>query len=169
MSTPAPLENFSEDKLNLKSFAEDLTRIIMSPLPHPTNEYSKVIALYSGWGTGKTSFINMWTNDLKLKTDSKFICHTYNAWENDDSPDALIPILCSFQQLEKQKPDVMHLVKECLKHVSLSISLPLSPVGVTLDINGEARTKSPDTILKEFSARQEHKEELKKLIEGIRK
>lgn len=157
----APLKDFSEDKLNLKSFADDLTNIVVSPLPTPTNEYSKVIALDSGWGTGKTSFINMWTGKLK-KTDPRFICLTYNAWENDDSPDALVPILCSFEQLIKKKKTRKQL--ETAISVSVGINIfDFCTVGVT----GHIKEKSPNTILKEFSARRDHKERLKELIESI--
>ena len=90
-----PLTDFSEDKFNLKSFADNLTSIVVSQLPHPTNGCSMVIALDSGWGTGKTSFINMWTD--RLENDPKFIYLTYNAWKNDDSRDALVPILYCIQ------------------------------------------------------------------------
>ena len=34
----APLTDFSEDKLNLESFADDLTNLVVSQFPHPTNE-----------------------------------------------------------------------------------------------------------------------------------
>lgn len=158
----APLKDFSEDKLNLESFADDLTNIIVSPFPTPTNEYSKVIALDSGWGTGKTSFINMWTRKLK-KTDPRFICLTYNAWENDDSPDALVPILCNFKQLIKEKKTRKQL------ETAISVSVGTNIFGFcTVRVTGHIKEKSPNTILKEFSARREHKERLKELIESIR-
>lgn len=167
----APLKDFSEDKLNLKSFADDLTSIVVSPFSTPTNEYSKVIALDSGWGTGKTSFINMWKSKLE-STDPRFICLKYDAWENDDSLDALVPILCSFEQLidsDDKKTELMKRELMKLLKMAISVSVGISIFGfLTVNVTGNIKKKSPDTILKEFSARREHKKRLKELIGSIR-
>lgn len=96
--SPSPLTDFSQDLLSREPIADYLTQFIMTA-QSTTNENSIVVALDSGWGTGKTSFINMWIKKLENTEDSPFICVKYNAWENDDSSDALIPILCSFQQI----------------------------------------------------------------------
>ena len=47
---------------------------------------SMSIAIDSGWGTGKTTFLDMWENELK-KSD-KFNIIRYNAWQNDFVDDA---------------------------------------------------------------------------------
>lgn len=180
MSYGASLTDFSEDKLNLESFADDLTNIVMSPLPHPTNECSKVIALDSGWGTGKTSFINMWTK--KLKTDPKFICLNYNAWENDDYPDALIPILCRFRQLidenidgEKRKQLMRYLRKlittfgsEAIRIASqYFVGVDLVEVGERIHQKGK-NDKYPNRIFEGYLDRQKNKDLFKKFADGLR-
>lgn len=171
----APLTDFSEDKLNLKSFADDLTKIIMSPPPHPTNEYSKVIALDSGWGTGKTSFINMWTKELE--TGSKFICRKYNAWENDDSPDALIPILCRIH-CKEDTPKRQKFKRICCQIISIfgpKIFGLITQVTWGINLEGFAEAmkeyrekKLPDMNFDEFTDWQKHKELFRKLTENIR-
>ena len=57
-------------------------------------------------GTGKTSFINMWSNKLRNEENTPFNIIQYNAWENDDAPNALIPISCSFCQLLGEDPNI---------------------------------------------------------------
>jgi predicted KAP-like P-loop ATPase len=79
------------DKLHRQGFANKLTKIIEN-----SNDYdlggSLVISLDSAWGTGKSTFIEMWGNDIKTKYPNIKII-SYNAWENDDWDNALIPLI----------------------------------------------------------------------------
>lgn len=102
---PAALQNFSSDHLNREGIADYLTHFITTSSP-TTNEKSLVIAIDSPWGTGKTSFINMWSNKLRNEENTPFNIIQYNAWENDDAPNALIPISCSFCQLLGEDPNI---------------------------------------------------------------
>ena len=102
---PAALQNFSSDHLNREGIADYLTHFITTSSP-TTNEKSLVIAIDSPWGTGKTSFINMWSNKLRNEENTPFNIIQYNAWENDDAPNALIPISCSFCQLLGGDPNI---------------------------------------------------------------
>lgn len=81
--------SFENDKLNRENYADFLTEIIGNP-----NRYKRIsdseslsIAIDSSWGTGKTTFINMWKEKLETlkneKGKEKFIVITYNAWKND--------------------------------------------------------------------------------------
>jgi hypothetical protein len=78
----------TEDLLNRKKFAEALTQFI--------DNYNKdqndplIIALDASWGMGKTCFVYKWKN--MLAKQNKHVIY-YNAWENDDWSNALIPIL----------------------------------------------------------------------------
>ncbi len=114
--SPAPLTIFSNDQLSREPLADYLTHFITTSQP-TTNEHSRVIALDSGWGTGKTSFVDMWLKKLKDSTTSSFTCMKYNAWENDDSPDALMPIICSFQQLITENTEGGKDLKESLANI----------------------------------------------------
>ena len=82
--------NFEKDDLlNRKQIAINLTNIIKN------KSNLNVLAIDSSWGTGKTTFINKWTN--MLKSDSNYIdtfeTIYFNAWESDYSNDALLSLI----------------------------------------------------------------------------
>ena len=64
MTHSRPLQTFEEDRLGRESLADYLTTFIETTIP-AVNENSFVLALDSPWGTGKTSFIQMWRNKLE--------------------------------------------------------------------------------------------------------
>ena len=82
------LITFKNDKLNRKRYADFLTEIVLNPDRYKrlSDSKSMTIAIDSGWGTGKTTFLNMWYNELKDKSNVKVV--TYNAWKNDFTEDA---------------------------------------------------------------------------------
>lgn len=82
----------SNDKLNRKSFAKNLTNIVLNSSEYTRNK-SLVIALDSSWGTGKSMFIEMWRN--QLNEDGVWTA-IYNAWNNDDWNNPLISIVNDF-------------------------------------------------------------------------
>jgi hypothetical protein len=65
---------FSNCKLGRQKYSVVLTNIINS---YP---FGFVLALNNKWGTGKTTFVKMWEQDLK---NNKFQTLYFNAWEND--------------------------------------------------------------------------------------
>ena len=177
--SPAPLSDFSQDKLSRESLADYLTYFITTSQP-TTNEHSRVIALDSGWGTGKTSFVNMWMKKLEDTDTSSFACLKYNAWENDDSPDALIPIICSFQQLIDEITDEgKQLMKELRKIITTFSSEVIGIasqciVGVNLVAESERayqrykNDKYPNRIFETYMDRQKKKDLFKKFADGVR-
>lgn len=82
------LTSFDDDKLGLKPLAESLTRIVQSQTD------SFVLAIDSPWGTGKTTFLNMWK---KMLDDQGYPCLYFNAWENDFVDD---PLAAFFGELD---------------------------------------------------------------------
>ncbi|EOU2102216.1 hypothetical protein C0L85_13895, partial [Clostridium perfringens] len=78
-----------DDLLNRKQIAINLTNIMKN------KSNLNVLAIDSSWGTGKTTFINKWTN--MLKSDSNYIdtfeTIYFNAWESDYSNDALLSLI----------------------------------------------------------------------------
>jgi len=54
-----------------------------------TYDSGLVLSIDSSWGTGKTTFVKMWETYLNDNVDFKPIY--FNAWENDDSLDPLVP------------------------------------------------------------------------------
>ena len=83
-----------DDKLNRRESAILITDYLLSQTD------SKVIAINSAWGTGKTWFVHMWKNELRKSPDyqEKVIPIYYNAWENDDYGDAFIPLLAAINE-----------------------------------------------------------------------
>ena len=74
---------FKNDLLERKEAAEILTHLVAS-LVGPC-----VIAVDSGWGTGKTTFLRMWAQHLRNK---EFPVVEFNAWETDFSGDPFIAL-----------------------------------------------------------------------------
>lgn len=92
---------FVEDKLGRKKYADFLTEIISNPEKYKRKSDSESfsIAIDSGWGTGKTTFIDMWTNELgNLKDENeiqRYNIINFNAWKNDFSKNAFASIVYS--------------------------------------------------------------------------
>lgn len=75
---------FQNDLLGRKPSAEVLTDFVSS------QEEPFVLAINSTWGSGKTTFLRMWEQHLKL---NGIKCLRYNAWENDFSESPLISLI----------------------------------------------------------------------------
>lgn len=99
------LKNFSQDLLGRKQIASNLTNIIKK------NQNLSVLAIDSGWGTGKTTFINMWRDMIINDKDSEgeliynndFETMYFNAWENDYISEPLVSLLCELNTQIKTK------------------------------------------------------------------
>ncbi len=83
-------ESFSFDKCKFdrKKHAQNLTKLIGL---YPSGF---VMALNNEWGTGKTTFLNMWKNYLE---EEDFTAIYFNAWENDFDTSPLIAIISHLQ------------------------------------------------------------------------
>ncbi len=77
-------DTFQKDALKRKENAEILTEFIKS------FRESYVIAIDSPWGTGKTTFLQMWQAHLKNNNVHSLY---FNAWATDFNDDALIAII----------------------------------------------------------------------------
>lgn len=82
---------FINCKLDRRKFADILTNIIC------TYADGFVLAVNNKWGAGKTTFIKMWSQDLKNKGFSTLY---YNAWENDFEKDVLIALIAELKELQ---------------------------------------------------------------------
>ncbi|MBS1512968.1 MAG: hypothetical protein JST86_19150 [Bacteroidetes bacterium] len=85
-----PNEPFKYCKLGRAKYAEILTKIIYG--------YSDgfVLSLNSEWGTGKTTFIQMWRQYLKNQENTVLY---FNAWETDFETNPLAAILAEFKAI----------------------------------------------------------------------
>lgn len=78
-----PIENIENDKLNRKSFSQQLAHAILSY----TSQDNFTIGLCGKWGTGKTSIINMVIEEITRKTSdlpNKPIIVKFNPWNYSD-------------------------------------------------------------------------------------
>ena len=96
MSTSNPFEDltkitFEDCKLDREKYADVLTDIVR------TNPNGFVLAIDNKWGTGKTTFVNMWRN--KLKKDDEFKTLYFNAWENDFENNPFVAITAELKEL----------------------------------------------------------------------
>lgn len=85
-----PDDPFANCKLDRAQYAETLTNIVSS-FPG-----GFVLALNNTWGTGKTTFIQMWQQSLN-NTNYKTLL--FNAWENDFTDDPLIALMGELKSL----------------------------------------------------------------------
>ena len=69
--------------LNRKPLADALTNVMKSI------QDSAVIALDGAWGSGKTTFLKMWSQQLQ---DTNIPVIEFNAWETDFSDDPLVAL-----------------------------------------------------------------------------
>lgn len=81
---------FKDCVLQRKKYADVLTNVI------ETYSDGFVLAINNKWGTGKTTFIRMWEQDLK---DNEFKTIYFNAWENDFDDNPLTALLGELKSL----------------------------------------------------------------------
>jgi hypothetical protein len=96
---------FANCKLDRQKYASILTEII--------NSYSDgfVLAINNKWGTGKTTFIKMWEQDLKNKNYQTVY---FNAWENDFENNPLVALMGELKTLTKKdtEPEFQNTLKK---------------------------------------------------------
>lgn len=111
-----PTENpFQNCKLGRSRYATILESIIA------TGHEGCVIALNGEWGTGKTTFVKMWEQQLR---NSGYETLYFNAWETDFVSDPLIALvgkLCSISKTEKAKKAIVDVTTCAGKIVSKAI------------------------------------------------
>ncbi|MCE9077143.1 KAP family P-loop NTPase fold protein [Bacteroides thetaiotaomicron] len=85
---------FLNCKLGREKYAEVLKAIIT------TYEKGFVLAIDGKWGTGKTTFVEMWKAYLEL---DNFQTLYFNAWENDSISDPLVGLLGELTKINSSK------------------------------------------------------------------
>jgi hypothetical protein len=85
---------FANCKLGREPFAKILSDIV--------NTYADgfVLAINNEWGTGKTTFVKMWQQQLNSKG---FQTIYFNAWENDFDSNPLVALMSELQTLTNSK------------------------------------------------------------------
>lgn len=124
---------FLNDALKREENVEVLMQLI-STLSGPF-----VLAIDSEWGTGKTTFLKMWMQQL---SNQKIPFLYFNAWENDFSENALVSLIGEIESQistlcidsEKQTKAREHLTK--IKKVGSSLIRKSLPVAIKIATSG---------------------------------
>lgn len=82
---------FENDKLDRSQFSNILTDVVSF-----YGQTGCVLALGGEWGTGKTTFVKMWRQDLNNKG---FKTLYFNAWASDYTEDPLIALIAELSEL----------------------------------------------------------------------
>ncbi len=87
---------FANCQLDRRQYANVLTSIVS------TYADGFVLAINNKWGTGKTTFVKMWEQDLK---DKKYQTVYFNAWENDFENNPLTALMGELKTLTKKSTE----------------------------------------------------------------
>ncbi|MDP3462889.1 MAG: P-loop NTPase fold protein [Bacteroidales bacterium] len=111
-----PEKPFANCKLGRQKHANVLTDIV--------NSYSDgfVLAINNKWGTGKTTFVKMWQQDLK---DKKYQTVYFNAWENDFENNPLTALMGELKILTNESTEPKF--KSTLKRAAI-LSKHIAPI-----------------------------------------
>lgn len=110
------LNPFSNCKLGRQKYSTVLTNII--------NSYSTgfVLTINNKWGTGKTTFVRMWEQDLK---NNDFQTLYFNAWENDFENNPLTALMGELKTIKKEETE--KIFEKTLKNAAI-LSKSIAPV-----------------------------------------
>lgn len=152
---------FKNCKLGREKIARSLTKIIKNI--NVDNGF--VISIDSPWGTGKTTFIDMWKALLE-KEEENIICVKFNAWDNDFYNDPLISLIGEFKEyisisyVDKSEGISEEVFYGIIKAITLSI----------IDIkNIQKNIETPsENLFDEYSKEKQVKVDLKNAFKNLK-
>jgi hypothetical protein len=106
------IATFQDDLLELHDFATRLEQFIDTE--HEFVEGGLVIALSSKFGSGKSTFLKMWTSALE-ENEEKPLVVTLNAWESDYNGDPLFAIVSALAESVQEKGEAAGTLIEAAK------------------------------------------------------
>jgi hypothetical protein len=177
LSTPT---TFEHDKLNRKDFEERFEKFIM--VDHDFVDGSLVVSLNAPFGSGKTSFLSMWKDDLDKRREKganlpKVIM--LNAWESDYCGDPLLSIVIKLaQSVETKNTDQKTSILEAVKDFgNFTLALANGFVAHSTGLNSmeagkhaqDEKQKRSEQKLDIVKLYEEKEAALQKLKEALRK
>lgn len=170
------IKSFDDDQFELINFGERLEKFIN--VEQDFVEGSLVIALTAKYGSGKSTFLKMWSHAIENRQtpDNKPIIVTLNAWESDYFGDPLFAIISSMvnsiRHNQKSAYDLMEAVKD-LSWFAISVGSQVSSkfTGVDPIVAGEfaEQKKSQRNLLTNaFSAYEDRRKSMDVLKTQIR-
>lgn len=115
-----PMDPYRNDKLHRKQYGSVLEQIVS------TYNDGCVISLDGEWGTGKTTFVKMWKQQLD---DNHYKTIYFNAWETDYIEDPLIALIAEFKRLSTN--ELQEITNNMVKTFS-KMSLAMVPTILSL-------------------------------------
>lgn len=125
-------EPFEYDDLDRKPKAQMLTRIL------ERTETPLVLGLDSAWGTGKTTFVRMWAQDLKNQGFENLF---FNAWESDYVAEPLVALVGELGHLQGAQEGKEY---DQVKKLAGQVARNAVPVAVRLLTAGLVDLRSDD-------------------------
>ncbi len=164
---------FESDQLKRKPSCELLTKLVSRI------EGTCTIAIDGAWGSGKTTFLNLWAALLKDKNDA-FSVIQVNAWKTDYFNDPFLAIVGEMtKQLmdmeEFEKTDLSNLKKSFAVVASITSRYVLHQIGLTsedvADLAGLIKSnasKRMDQYKEQSESMESFRTELKKVARKVR-
>lgn len=161
---------FLNCKLGREKYAGILTDIVMN------YRDGFVLAINSEWGTGKTTFVKMWQQQLQ---NEKFRTLYFNAWESDFEENPLIAFIAEFRNLvgENINEKYKYVVKNAgvfLKNIGPAIikaaveSNPFTKGAADIAENiAKAAAEVMETELKEYKKKKDGISNFKKALKDF--
>lgn len=163
------ISTFSDDLFELKDFADRLENFLLTE--HKYVEGGLVVALTSKYGSGKTTFLNMWKDVLQRDDEkkSKFLVVQLNAWESDYFGDPLFSIISALvesfsltakdtNRLVEAAKDLGWLAVAVTNQIAAKVSgIDVLAAGGVAEGKKEKRERSNSIIPDSFSLYQQRK------------
>lgn len=152
---------FINDKLNRKPLAETMTDIVTF--------YGKsgcVLALNGEWGSGKTTFVNMWR---RMLINKGFKTLYFNAWTSDFSNDPLIAMIAELKELNPQNSKINNIASK-MGRILFAVGMDVMKYKLGVDATNIQQTINAvnnigEEYLKEYANQKETIEEFKKEVQ----
>lgn len=171
---PDKEDPFAKCKLKREPYASVLTDIVKN------HKDGFVLAINNEWGTGKTTFVKMWKEQLE---DKGFRTIYFNAWENDFDNNPLVAVMSELKTLTDNKEIFIPVLKKSavlIKNIvpALLKSLIKNYLGEieisdVIENAAKASTEILEKQIEEYSSKKktiaEFKEELEKFVKTVKK
>lgn len=161
---------FSQCKLGREPYARILTEIVA------TYAEGFVLAINNEWGTGKTTFVRMWQQQLK---NEGFQTIYFNAWENDFDNNPLVAIISELKTVTNEENEKIYksvlkkggvlfrnIAPALAKSLIKKYVVDIDDVAVGLIENAtKASTEILENEIKEYSSKKQTINEFRKELE----
>jgi len=164
------------DKFGLESFADELTKYIEVESKFVDESY--VLSLNSEFGSGKSTFFEMWANKIKSANNTFKVVYI-NAWESDFQGDPLLAIVSYLLDILQPSEDIEPIKETAGKLCKFALSVGNDVVQKFTGIDvikagqcaeskeGTAKTELGHACFQIYQERHELFEKLKTLLRDL--